>query len=273
MAGEGRSRRLLAMGDALGVAALPLDSWRNPCFAGKLAKVGVGERGKLRNLHRGPAAAQRGQHGGDVLLFGRLKRGLCAAQSPGCRLDGFVLIHSEDHTVIRLRCHGLCDSVNDMRNQTPQAIAYPCPLCRGTRKIYGYGWEQYHESVRRWKQALAEAPDERLAQFVAETEADKPTHDAEFRECPRCRGIGTLSAPDLCGGHDYEDPQPAMYIVMQDFGTEPGTSKTRREPSLVCARHARDALKWRTERHPGEPPMVFALRPLILGDLPDDEVA
>jgi hypothetical protein len=150
-----------------------------------------------------------------------------------------------------------------------EATAYPCPLCRSTKRIYGYGWEQYHEDVERWEKALAKQPDdEQLIQFVAESKADRPTHDAEFRECPRCRGIGTLPAPDLCGSHDYEDPQPAMYIVMEDYGHKPGTSKTDRRPSLVCARHARDSLEWRTERHPGEPPMVFALTPVSLDDLP-----
>ena len=149
------------------------------------------------------------------------------------------------------------------------ATLYPCPLCRGTKVIYGWGWEQYHESVERWEKALAKEPgDEQLIQFIAESRAEKPTHDAEFRECPRCRGAGTLPAPDLCGSHDYDDPQPATYIVMQDYGRKPGTSRTKREPSLMCARHARDALKRRARVHPDQPPMVFALTPVSLDDLP-----
>ena len=156
--------------------------------------------------------------------------------------------------------------------ETTPPVQYSCPLCWGTKRIYGFGWEMYHESVHRWEKELADSPeDEQLIRFVAETKADKPSHDAEFRECPRCRGVGHLPAPDLCGAHEYADPHPAMFIVMEDYGSTPGTSKTKREPRLICAECASHRLEWRAESHPGEPPMVFALTPVTGNALKEGE--
>ncbi len=102
LSGRGRFHRLLAGG------CLALAGGRDARVAGKLAKTGIRERGKLRYPHRRPARAERGEYGCDVLFLRRVKSGLGAAQSPGCRCDGFiVLIHSADLTVNGLRCHGI----------------------------------------------------------------------------------------------------------------------------------------------------------------------
>jgi hypothetical protein len=114
LAGRGRSCRLL-------VGGLALDGAGYPRFAGKLAKVCVTERRKLRYPHRRPAGAERVKHGCDMLLLRLIGRRLGASQAPGCCRDGFlVLIHSANDTANGLRCHGLCDNVSDIRNPKPQ---------------------------------------------------------------------------------------------------------------------------------------------------------
>ena len=114
-----------------GGRALALHGRRDACLACDLAKAGIGKRGKRRDPHRRPACPERGKYGSDVLFFRCVKRGLGAAQSLGGRLDGFiVLIHTGNNTVNRLRCHDLCDSVNDMRYSQPLTDGYvECDEC------------------------------------------------------------------------------------------------------------------------------------------------
>ena len=87
--------------------ALAFPGRRDTCLACELAKMSVSERGKLRDSHRWPAGLERGKYRRDVLLFRRRECGLSAAYSLRRRLDSFfVLVHSRNRTVIRLRCHG-----------------------------------------------------------------------------------------------------------------------------------------------------------------------